>query len=266
MTIEGRYLVLQTSAFQDYLKSIFLIGIRLGGLFIFAPIFSSSAIIGKLKVVFLIVLTISIAPILSVHRSGHVDLGISTMARELAISMVFGLSLSLIVELANTAGQVVGMQFSFTLVNLLDPNSNIETPIISQMFQLVTTTILVSSGFDRIMISAIIRTYTGYPVGGGAIHISSGLVVIEMVSVILIAALQLIAPLIAATVLVEISIALLSRLCPQLPILALTIPAKTIVGFGVLILTLGSWTLFIEREFTLLLDFAQVRVMQMFNA
>jgi flagellar biosynthetic protein FliR len=158
------------------------------------------------------------------------------------------------------------MQFSFTLVNLLDPNSNIETPVFSQMFQLLTTTILVSSGFDRIMISATIKTYTSVLIGRGAMHGSSSIAIIQLLSMILSAAVQLIAPLIAATVLVEVSIALLSRLSPQLPVLALTVPAKTIVGFAVITLTLGSWTLFIEREFSLLLDFAECKVMEVFRA
>ncbi len=265
MTIEAVRFGTGSPVILAYLKTIVLVGVRLSGLFIFAPVFSSTAITGKLKVVLLIVMTLSIVPMVSAGNHAYVDLGILTIARESAIALIFGLSLSMIMELSNTAGQVAGMQFSFTLVNLLDPNSNIETPLFSQVFQLLTTTIIVSSGFDRIMISSMIRLYSSLPVGRETVHLTSILRIIPILGSVLLAAIQLVSPLIMATVLIEISIALLSRLSPQLPVLALTVPAKTIVGFGVLVITLASWTLFIEGHLAVLLDFAQNRLMDAFG-
>ena len=266
MTIETNYLTEQSPVFGNYLKATILVGLRLSGLFIFSPVFSSTAITGRLKACLLIMMTISCSSMVGVRNTGHIDVGISAIAREVAVALVFGLSLSMIMELANTAGQVVGMQFSFTLVNLLDPNSSIETPLFSNILQLLTTTILVSSGFDRVIISAVLRTYVSVPIGGNTYHTAFTLTLIPTVGSVLLAAVQLVTPLIVATVLVEISIALVSRLSPQIPVLALTIPAKTIVGLGVLGLTLTSWSAFIEGKFSWLLDLAQHKVIETFGA
>jgi flagellar biosynthetic protein FliR len=61
----------------------------------------------------------------------------------------------------------------------------------------------------------------------------------------------------AATLLVEIGIALMSRISPQLPVLALTVPAKTVLGYVVLIGSLALWPAFFEARFDGLLNTAQ---------
>jgi flagellar biosynthetic protein FliR len=62
---------------------------------------------------------------------------------------------------------------------------------------------------------------------------------------------------IAATLLVEVGIALMSRVSPQLPVLALTIPAKTVLGYVVLAGSLALWPAFFEARFDGLLDGVQ---------
>ncbi|MGB0072504.1 MAG: flagellar biosynthetic protein FliR, partial [Terracidiphilus sp.] len=71
------------------------------------------------------------------------------------------------------------------------------------------------------------------------------------------AALELAAPLLAATLLVEIAIALLGKLSPQLPVMSLTVPIKTLSGFAILGGSLALWPRFVEARFAGLLDMAE---------
>ncbi len=238
---------------------------RLGGLFLFAPVFSSAAIPARLKAVLLVTLTLILGPMLIAQAPYPIELSFLSISRESAVSLLFGLTLSLLLELANTAGQIAGLQFSFSLVNLLDPNSNIETSVLSQMFQLLTTTLLITAGLDRVMFAALLRTYQTVPLGGTAYRSASALVLLPLTGGILLSAFELVAPLIAATVLIEVSIALLSKLSPQLPVLALTVPAKTITGYVVLIASLSIWSRFIQSHFSILLDAAQSAVLHTFG-
>ncbi len=250
---------------EDFCGGMVLVAMRLGGLFLFAPLFSSAAIPARVKAVLLFALTLVLGPMLIARTQHPIELTLLAVARECAISLLFGLTLSLLLELANTAGQIAGLQFSFSLVNLLDPNSNIETSALSQMFQLLTTTLLVTAGLDRVMFAALLRTYQTVPLGGTGYRSESALVLLPLTGGILLAALELVAPLIAATVLIEVSIALLSKLSPQLPVLALTVPAKTIMGYIVLIASLSVWSTFFQNRFSTLLDAAQSVVLQTFG-
>jgi flagellar biosynthesis protein FliR len=57
--------------------------------------------------------------------------------------------------------------------------------------------------------------------------------------------------------LVEIAVALMGRLSPQLPVMNLTVPMKTLTGFVVLSGSLALWPRFIEARFGGLLDMAE---------
>jgi flagellar biosynthesis protein FliR len=57
--------------------------------------------------------------------------------------------------------------------------------------------------------------------------------------------------------LVEIAISLMGKLSPQLPVMNLTVPVKTITGLLILAGSLALWPRFVEARFASLLDFAE---------
>ena len=71
---------------------------------------------------------------------------------------------------------------------------------------------------------------------------------------IFLAGVELAAPVLAATMLVEIAVALMGKLSPQLPVMSLTVPIKTLTGFAILAGSLALWPRFIEARFAGLLD------------
>ncbi len=74
---------------------------------------------------------------------------------------------------------------------------------------------------------------------------------------VFLAGVELAAPVLAATMLVEIAVALLGRLSPQLPVMSLTVPIKTLTGFAILAGSLALWPRFVEARFAGLLDMAE---------
>jgi flagellar biosynthetic protein FliR len=57
--------------------------------------------------------------------------------------------------------------------------------------------------------------------------------------------------------LVEVAVSLLGKLSPQLPVMNLTVPMKTLTGFALLSGSLALWPRFIEARFAGLLDLAE---------
>jgi flagellar biosynthetic protein FliR len=246
-----------TSGWEHFLTAGLLVCIRVSGLFVFAPIFSSQALPTKVKSVFLIVLTLVLAPVAASLPGSHVEVELRSVLGELGVAALLGLSLAMLNELASLAGQLLGMQFSFSLVNLLDPNSEVQTPLLAQMLGLLEITVLLAAGLHRTILAALLHTFTVVPLGSGLAPREVGLPLIGIMSGVFLAALQLAAPVMAATLLVEIGIALMSRVSPQLPVLALTVPAKTVLGYVVLIGSLALWPAFFEARFDGLLNTAQ---------
>ena len=90
------------------------------------------------------------------------------MLGELGVAALLGLSLAMLNELASLAGQLLGMQFSFSLVNLLDPNSEVQTPLLAQMLRLLEITVLLAAGLHRTILAALLHTFAVVPLGSGS--------------------------------------------------------------------------------------------------
>lgn len=229
--------------------------VRVSGLFVFAPFLSSAGIPVRIKGVFTVVLAWLAAPIAMAHSVGA-SLGPVEVLGELAVGLVFGLTLSLMSEMLTFAGQLAGLQFSYSLVNVLDPNSRIETPVLSQLFNLLGTLTILAAGLDRILIAAFLRTYNAVPPGAAVLEARTGAAVVSMAGGIFLAGVELVVPVLAGTMLVEFAIGLMGKLSPQLPVMSLTIPLKTMVGMVTLIGSMALWPRFLEARFSALLDAA----------
>ena len=239
-----------------FLGAGLLVMIRLSGLMMFVPFFSSSAIAPRIKAGFLFALTILLVPAVAALPSARADLNITAVLGELGVGVVFGLSLMLLNEALLFAGTLLGMQFSFSLVNLIDPNSMIETPVLGQMLGWLGVLVLIGSGLDRTLLAALIRSFSAVPVGHAVLQARTGAALAAMAGGVFLAGLQLAAPVVAAALVAEVTIGLITRMAPQLPAMVIGVPLKTLVSYGVLIGSLAVWPAWIERHFTALLDAA----------
>jgi flagellar biosynthetic protein FliR len=244
----------QIADWPRFLSAGVLVMVRMSGLMVFAPLFSSTAIAPRIKAGFVIATTILLAPVVGTLPHAHAELSMAGLLGELAVGLTFGFALSLILETLMFAGQMLGMEFSFSLVNLMDPNSNIQTPVLGQLLNWVGLLVVVGAGLDRSLLAAVMRSFAVVPVGQAVMKAETGAALAAMTGGVFLAGLQLAAPVIAAALTVEVVVALVGRLCPQLPVMIVSIPLKTLVSYGVLIGSLAVWPAWIERHFTALLD------------
>jgi flagellar biosynthetic protein FliR len=241
----------------SFLAAMVLVLVRVSGMVAFAPFFSSTALTPRTKAVFVGAVAWLLAPLVSALPEAHPALGFSALLGELAVGLVYGLTLTLLTEMMLFAGQVAGMQFSFSAVNLIDPTSNIQTPLLGELFQLMGTLVMIAAGLDRILLASVVRSFHVVPLGSYALAPSSALAIVRAAGGIFLAAVELAAPVLAATMLVEVAVSLLGKLSPQLPVMSLTVPIKTLTGFVLLTGSLALWPRFIEARFAALLDLAE---------
>jgi flagellar biosynthesis protein FliR len=246
-----------------YLSGLVLVMIRISGVMVFAPFFSSEAIPVRVKTVFVLAFSILLAPVVSVLPLSRAELGPFEIIGELSVGLIFGLQLSLLNEILLFCGQVLGFQFSFSLVNLLDPDAPIQVPLLSQMFSLMGTMVLLASGLHRDILFAFLRSFQAVPVGAVILPGNLGLELVKEMGGVFFAALQLAAPVMAATILAEVAVGALGKLSPQLPVMVVSVPAKTMLGYISLIGSLALWPHFLEGRFSILLDRAEFLVRHM---
>ena len=240
----------------SFLAAGVLVAVRLSGLMVFAPVFNSSAVAPRIKAGFVFAVAFLLAPVVGALPGPAITLGVAPIVGELGVGLVFGLSLMMLTESLLFAGTLLGFSFSFSLVNLLDPNTQVETPVLGQMLGLLGTLVILGAGLDRVLLAAVIRSFCVVPVGHAMLQASSAVLLARMAGGIFAAGLQLAAPVMAAALTVEMTISMVSRLAPMLPAQVISVPLKTVASYVVLIGSLAVWPGWIERHFTALLDSA----------
>jgi flagellar biosynthesis protein FliR len=241
----------------SFLSALALTLARVSGMVVFAPFFSSTALPVRTKAVFVGAVAYLLAPLVAALPLAQVSLSFSALLGELAVGLVYGLTLTLLTEMMIFAGQIVGAQFSFSAVNLLDPTSSIQTPLMGDLLQLMGTLVVIAAGLDRILLASMVRSFRVVPLGSYALAPTTALAIVRAAGGIFLAAVELAAPILAATMLVEVAVSLLGKLSPQLPVMSLTVPLKTLTGFALLTGSLALWPRFIEARFSGLLDLAE---------
>jgi len=211
-----------------FLSAMTLVIVRLSGMVLFAPFFSSTALPIRVKAVFVGAVAFLLAPLVASLPNAHPSLSVSGLVGELAVGLVYGLSLTLLTEMLIFAGQIVGLQLSFSLVNLLDPASSIQTPLLGDLFQLMGTLVLLAAGLDRILLASLVRSFHAAPLGGFVLAPVTAPAIVRATGGVFFAAIELAAPVLASTLLVEIAVALLGKLSQNLPVMSLTVPLKTL--------------------------------------
>ena len=182
----------------QFLTAGVLVLMRVSGLLAFAPIFGSSAIASRIKAGMAFAITLLLAPTVTVVPGARASLDASAILGELGIGMALGLFLMLLTESLAFAGMLIGMQFSFSLVNLLDPNTMIETPVLGQMLNWLGIMVLLHAGLDRSLLNALIESFRTVPVGRALLPAGIGVTLPHIAGTVFVSGLQLAAPVMAA--------------------------------------------------------------------
>lgn len=242
---------------SQFLSAMTLAMVRVSGMVAFAPFFSSNALPVRTKAVFVLVVAYLLAPVVAGLPSARAAISLPALLGEVAVGLVYGLALAILSEALLFAGQIFGLQLSFSLVNLLDPSSAIQTPLMGELLQLMGTLVIIAAGLDRILLGSLVRSFRIVPLGLYALTPVTAIGLVHAAGGIFLAAVQLAAPVLGATLLVDVAVALMGKLSPQLPVMSLTVPLKTLAGFALLAGSLALWPRFIEARFDGLLDLAQ---------
>ncbi len=247
----------ETHALEQLFGAGVLVMLRLGSALVTMPVLSSPGIPARVKAVMVLVLTVVVAPI-AVYQP-HADATLNGMAlvSEVLVGLCFGMTLMLLTEAMLFGASLMSSAFSFSLANLMDPNSQVETEVMGTLLNWFGVLVLLAAGLHRTMLAALLRTFATVPLGHASSSLNSAEAFAGMASGIFLAGLQLAAPVIAAALLVEVAVGLVSRMAPAMPAQIASVPIKTMISYTVLIGALALWPLWIERHFTALLDVAQ---------
>jgi flagellar biosynthesis protein FliR len=246
------------SVLESILYHALPIALRVGGLMTFAPFLGSLSVPPRVKAAFTVALTALLYPICAVPETALTPASWTRLALgEAALGLAFGLCLQFVFEGALLAGQLVGFQFAFSLVNIIDPQTNVDTPVLSIFHQLFALLFFLQLNIHHWLLRGIAKSFEYVPVGSSVISAFAMKELFRAAGGMWLVGVQIATPVLLATMLIDVTVGFLSKASPQMPAMFLSIPLKSMVGYAVLAIAVGLWPGIFEKQFTLALGWSE---------
>ena len=212
---------------------------RVLGVITVAPIFGDSAIPNQVKLGFGVMLTLIIAPTIPTLPQFEIFSfqGLLILIQQLVIGLAMGFSMRLVFAAVTMAGQLIGMSMGLGFASFFDPQSQGQSTAVSQFLMLLAMLVFLSLDGHLMMVSAIAQSFVTMPIsldGGGINPMKIALWGEAVFS----AGLLLAMPVIAALLITNMALGVLTRTSPQLNIFGIGFPVTLAIGFFVLALSL----------------------------
>ncbi len=237
---------------------VMAISLRVGGLMSFAPFVGNASIPARIKAVFTLAITAVLYPICPVPQVALTVMGMARLALgEAILGLGIGLCLQFIFEGAVMAGQLGGFQFAFSLVNIIDPQTNVDTPVLSVFHQLFVLLLFLQLNVHHWLLRGVVKSFDYVPVGSVVLRLPAIKELFRDAGGLWLVGVQIATPIILSTMLIDVAVGFLSKASPQMPAILLSIPVKSLVGYAVLAITVGFWPVFFEKQFALALGWSE---------
>jgi flagellar biosynthesis protein FliR len=227
------------------------IGVRLSGLMLFAPILGSVVIPVRVKAIFVLVMSFLLYPTVGKTIDFHLASGWPFMIfTEFLIGAGMGIATNLVFEAIQFSGQVLGVQMGYSLINLLDPLTQVDTTVMASFYQSLVTLLFLQMNVHFWLLRALGNSYRYLPPGTAHVGSMFTMSVVKTVGEVFGLGVQIAAPVLAATLAADVILALLGRASPQMPVMLLGPAVKSLLGITVLIATLKYWPDLFRSLFT----------------
>jgi flagellar biosynthesis protein FliR len=213
---------------------------RISGIIILAPFFSNQLFPIQVRIAFTLMTAFVMAPSLSLKQI-PAELDLSSVAAlfvgELFIGLIIGFAALCVFAGLQFAGQIVSFQMGFSLINVIDPQSNVESPVFSFLYNYLGLLLFLLINGHHWFLQAINESFSYMAIGG--IQVQAPLVehIVRLSAHILVIGVRIAGPVIAVTVISDVLIGVIGRTAPQINILIVGMPLKLLVGFGCLSLS-----------------------------
>ena len=154
---------------------------------------------------------------------------------------MMGLILQIVFAAVSAAGEFIALSMGLGFAMMVDPNSGVQTPVISQLFVILGTLVFVSIGGHLILIELLLDSFRLWPIGEPQLEMAMVWDVLQW-SVLLFSGAAMIAlPAMVVLLLTNSAIGVISRAAPSLNVFAVGFPLTLLMGIMVLIVLLPSF-------------------------
>jgi flagellar biosynthetic protein FliR len=224
---------MQQLPFSAATISLFLLVLaRTGAWVVAAPVLSAKGMsaIGRLSVA--VALAVFVTPLMgTAHVPTDLPAYATSVAGQVAIGLVLGWLTSLLFNAFEVAGSLADLSGGFSYAQIVDPLSGQPAAAFSRLFTVCFSAIFFVSDAYQAVIGGFVQSFKGIPLGHlPALSIGAAGTLGHAVTLMLLSALEVAAPLLGVLFLTDVALGFAARFVPQANAMALAMPVKTLVA------------------------------------
>ena len=161
-------------------------------------------------------------------------------------------------------GQIIDVQIGFSMVSVLDPQSNVQIPITGNFYQIIATLIFLITNSHHVLIESLIKSYDYIPIGKFTFNPYMVNQMIFIINKIFIIGFKISSPILVAIILTDVLLGILAKTMPQMNVFIVGMPLKIIIGLVLIIATLPIFFMTLQHIFNNMYEeiFNFLKVMQ----
>lgn len=212
---------------------------RILGLIAASPLFGNVSVPAPVKIAFGVLLTMMIAP--GLHDLPNVDpmslAGMLILMQQLVIGLSMGFAMRVVFAGVEMAGEIIGMTMGLGFATFFDPQSQGRSSAISQFLSLLVLMIYLAANIHLMMIASLFDSFNTLPIAAGPMGAGGLQKMAAWGGIIFSAGVQLSLPIVAALLITNAALGILTRAAPQLNIFGIGFPIA--LGAGLIMISLA---------------------------
>ena len=210
-----------------------LIFIRVSVILFLAPIFGSNIVPVQVKIPLALAMTFALVNVVQVDPAVF-PADLFSFAVLLLGEVMVGLSLALVIrmslEAVQLAGQFIGYQMGFAIVNVVDPQSGAQSSVLSQFAYILALLIFLSINGHYIVLKGLIESFELAPPGRAGLAPGVYREVTGAVADMFSIAIKIGGPALVVLFCTKVSMGIVAKTVPQMNVLFVGMPLYIVIG------------------------------------
>ncbi len=235
----------------EIMASYFWAFCRIGAFFLVVPIIGTQLVPTRIRLG--LALGVTLVVMLSVPQMPAFDpLSLPSfiiILQQILIGAAMGFLVQIMFQVFVVGGQLVAMQNGLGFGTLMDPVNGINVTSISQLYLMTTNLLFFSMNGHIAMIRFLAQSFETLPISEQGIPVDNFMLLVEQGSWMFSGALLVALPAVIALLVVNFTFGVMSRVAPQMNIIAVGFPFTMVIGLVIIWLTLANVMPQFERLF-----------------
>lgn len=214
-----------------------------------APVLGARGVPMRVKIGLAIVITVIVAPTLD--NIPRIDpgsaMGLMILAQQVVIGLAMGLAMRIVFNAVEMAGHIAGLQMGLGFATFFDPQNSSQTPVMGSFLGTLMLLVFLAMNGHILMIEGLVESFRTLPIAAQPMSAGGLRRLVGWGGQIFLGGVMLSLPVIAALLITNISIGIMTRAAPQLNIFAVGFPITLLAGFVVLAASLPYFIPLLER-------------------